>query len=41
MYCTRKISKVVLHPSKLFFGHLVQTLAFFHVKHVHNIVLVK
>ena len=35
MCFTRKISKGELHPSKLFFDHLVQILASFHVKHVH------
>ena len=31
--------KVELHPSNFLFGHLVQTLAFFHVKHVHNFLV--
>ena len=30
-----KSSKVELHPFKSFSGHHVQTLTFFHVKHVH------
>ena len=41
MCFTRKNFKVVLHPSKSFFCHLVQTLAFFHMKHVHIYVLVE
>ena len=35
----KKNSKVGLHPSKSFFGGLVQSLAFFHIKHVHILFL--
>ena len=30
-----KNAKVEIHPSESFFGYLVLTLTFFHVKHVH------
>ena len=35
-----KIPKLNYIHLKVFFGHVVQTLAFFHVKHVHIFVLV-
>ena len=31
----KKNPKVEFHPFKNCFGHLIQTLAYFHVKHVH------